>query len=61
MAIRKGKRVRYIGKNELAQGKTFQVLQKIQGSVVVCFPIKYLDGSVHGQICAIPIEDFEEI
>lgn len=61
MAIRKGSDVRYIGDNELAKGKVFRVHKKDRHEVLVGFPMKYLDGSVH--LCEMykPIKDFEEI
>ena len=58
-SIRKGSIVKYIGKNELAQGKTFKVHKKSYGFIEILFPTKYIDGSIHGQRCEMPISDFE--
>ena len=57
--IRKGVQVRYIGNDELAKGRTFTVYEKYYSHIVVYFPTKYLDGSVHSQKCGMPIADFE--
>lgn len=59
--IRKGSIVRYIGSNELAKGKIFRVHKRSYNRVLVCFPLRYLDGSVHGSQSYIPLDDFEEV
>ena len=60
--IRKGARVRYIGdKYEYAKGMIFTVRKKTQHLIDVYFPVRYLDGSLHNQLCAIPITEFEEV
>ena len=50
-SVRKGTKVRYIGEDELAKGKTFNVRHKSYNRVEVLWPVRYLDGSVHGQVC----------
>ena len=62
MAIRKGAKVKYIGtKYEHATGQIFTVRHKFYSHIEVLFPTKYLDGSIHGQICSMPISEFEEV
>ena len=61
MAIRKGSKVRYIGDNELGKGKVFTVHKKSYNHILVNFPIKYIDGSVHAQASYYPISDFKEV
>ena len=60
--IRKGARVRYIGdKYEYAKGMIFKVVKKNHHLVDVYFPVRYLDGTYHKQLCSIPITEFEEV
>ncbi len=57
--IRKGAVVRYIGKEEAAQGMEFKVHEKCHNLINVSWPTKYLDGSVHTNRCYMQISDFE--
>ena len=59
--MRKGAVVRYIGSDEIAKGQTFTVKKKTGNWIEVMWPVKYLDGSIHGSRCDRPIEDFELI
>ena len=60
--IRKGARVRYIGdKYEFAKGQVFTVRKRMNHLIDIYFPIRYLDGSLHNQLCAMDIKDFEEV
>ena len=60
-AIRRGTKVRYIGKDELAQGREFLVLHRYRNDVEVMFPLRYKDGEVHLNKRYIPIVDVEVI
>ena len=59
--IRKGAVVRYIGKDEIAQGREFVVHEKCQNLISVSWPTKYMDGSIHTNRCYMQISDFELI
>ena len=60
MAIRKGKKVRYIGtRNELMIGKTYEVHSKDHNLIEISAPVKYIDGSIHFSRCHMDISDFE--
>ena len=57
--IRKGAKVRYIGKSPEAAGKIFTVKKKTGSFVEIMFPCRYLDGSIHGSLTSIPLTDVE--
>ena len=59
--IKKGTKLKYIGENENAKGKTFVVSHKSGSQVLVLFPVKYTDGEIHNVVCYKNISDFEII
>ena len=57
--IRKGAVVRYIGSDENAKGMLFTVRKKSYNSIMVSFPVKYLNGDIHYERTYKSISEFE--
>lgn len=57
--IRKGSKVRYIGKNELMKNKTYEVIKKQGNSITLYAPCKYANGEIHNVKCSMDISEFE--
>ena len=60
--IRRGVKVRYIGdRYDYAKGQVFTVLRKSYNGIILYFPTRYLDGSIHRQEVYMSLDDFEEV
>ena len=57
--FRRNATVRYLGEDELAKGMLFRVLKKSYNSIMISFPVKFIDGSIHYQRMYKSIGDFE--
>ncbi len=59
--MRKGQKVMYVGNNELGKGRIFTVEKKSYNMILVYFPLRYLDGSIHDCSVYMPISDFVRV